>query len=171
MNRALRFAVLQRDGFTCQYCGASAPGVTLEVDHMVPRSCGGKDEFENLIAACFDCNRGKGALRCWGKGKQTAASVLRRRERELFDLANEAFRATVADLVRHYEPGDLAWDDPRLDSELMFSYIGQGLRFHDIRQAIGAVERYRRARFATIERLQNVFYDNCEHRLGYEALN
>jgi 5-methylcytosine-specific restriction endonuclease McrA len=59
INARLRFAVLNRDGFTCQYCGRSAPGVTLEVDHIQPRSRGGRSRRENLTTACRDCNRGK----------------------------------------------------------------------------------------------------------------
>lgn len=61
VSRRKRWLVLDRDAFTCRYCGRSAPSVPLEVDHIVPRSQGGKDNLENLAAACFDCNRGKRA--------------------------------------------------------------------------------------------------------------
>lgn len=57
----LRFRVLQRDGHRCQYCGARAPGVPLEIDHIRPVSAGGRNVFGNLLTACFDCNRGKHA--------------------------------------------------------------------------------------------------------------
>ena len=56
----LRFDVLQRDNYTCKYCGVSGVKAELEVDHIVPVSRGGKDELDNLKTACFDCNRGKG---------------------------------------------------------------------------------------------------------------
>ena len=56
----IRFAVLERDGFTCQYCGAKAPDATLNVDHVVPRCAGGPDLPDNLITSCRDCNYGKG---------------------------------------------------------------------------------------------------------------
>lgn len=59
VNKALRFAVLVRDNFTCHYCGRYAPNVELEVDHIHPRSRGGGDEMENLTTACHDCNQGK----------------------------------------------------------------------------------------------------------------
>lgn len=59
MKPKLRFEVLKRDRFTCRYCGRRAPDVTLEVDHVTPRAAHGSDELENLVAACFDCNRGK----------------------------------------------------------------------------------------------------------------
>lgn len=56
----LRFEVLKRDNFTCQYCGRSAPDVPLAVDHIFPFSKGGKHTMENLKTACEDCNIGKG---------------------------------------------------------------------------------------------------------------
>lgn len=58
-SKRLRFKILNRDSFTCQYCGAKAPNVELEIDHIVPIAKGGEDIESNLITACFDCNRGK----------------------------------------------------------------------------------------------------------------
>lgn len=63
MKPSLRFEVLKRDRFTCCYCGKHPPDVLLEIDHVVPRVDGGLDELSNLLAACTDCNRGKGARR------------------------------------------------------------------------------------------------------------
>jgi len=83
-----RFEVFKRDNFTCRYCGRSVSSgdlpvlkrsddpaldelmvqmglaryeVILEVDHVIPRSRGGGDDMNNLVTACKDCNRGKGA--------------------------------------------------------------------------------------------------------------
>ena len=58
----MRFQILVRDDFTCQYCGRKSPDVVLEVDHIVPSSKGGKTEIENLQVACRDCNIGKSDL-------------------------------------------------------------------------------------------------------------
>lgn len=55
----LRFTILQRDNFTCQYCGRKAPDVVLHLDHIFPNSKGGLLVEENLITACSDCNIGK----------------------------------------------------------------------------------------------------------------
>lgn len=58
----LRFKVLQRDQFRCQLCGqspATVVGCTLNVDHIVPFSSGGRTTFENLQALCSRCNIGK----------------------------------------------------------------------------------------------------------------
>jgi len=59
ISKKLRFEVLKRDSFTCQYCSAKPPKVPLEIDHIYPVCKGGKNNIDNLITACFDCNRGK----------------------------------------------------------------------------------------------------------------
>lgn len=61
ISKTLRFEVFKRDGFQCQYCGRQPPEIILEVDHIIPRKRKGKDDVNNLITSCFDCNRGKGA--------------------------------------------------------------------------------------------------------------
>lgn len=49
--------ILRRDRFHCQYCGSRD---RLTVDHVLPRSRGGRDKWENLVAACTRCNNRKG---------------------------------------------------------------------------------------------------------------
>jgi 5-methylcytosine-specific restriction endonuclease McrA len=50
-----------RDTYTCQYCG-DAPGHNhLTVDHVIPRSRGGRHDWENLVTACMRCNQRKGS--------------------------------------------------------------------------------------------------------------
>lgn len=58
-SRTTRFYVLSRDLFRCRYCGRGPRQVELEVDHVYPKSRGGTDDPDNLVTACFDCNRGK----------------------------------------------------------------------------------------------------------------
>ncbi|MDB9313092.1 HNH endonuclease [Spirulina sp. CS-785/01] len=50
--------ILERDDHTCQYCNYRGDNLTL--DHVVPRSRGGKDSWDNLVAACVRCNVKKG---------------------------------------------------------------------------------------------------------------
>jgi 5-methylcytosine-specific restriction endonuclease McrA len=55
----VKMYVRARDRYTCQYCGAVRPPA-LEVDHVVPRSRGGSNRPDNLVAACHECNQRKG---------------------------------------------------------------------------------------------------------------
>lgn len=54
-----RFEILQRDGFTCRYCGCQPPATELQIDHMVPVCKGGTNSLLNLITSCRLCNAGK----------------------------------------------------------------------------------------------------------------
>ena len=48
---------LRRDNFTCQKCKIQdKTAKTLEVHHIIPLICGGKDELDNLITLCSDCH-------------------------------------------------------------------------------------------------------------------
>jgi 5-methylcytosine-specific restriction endonuclease McrA len=49
---------LERDRHTCQYCNYRGEQLTL--DHVIPRSRGGGDTWDNLVAACVRCNVNKG---------------------------------------------------------------------------------------------------------------
>lgn len=50
--QAVRLRCLERDAYTCAYCGREAN----TADHIIPKNAGGKDELGNLVAACLKCN-------------------------------------------------------------------------------------------------------------------
>lgn len=50
-----RRGVLRRDNQRCCYCGGSAS----TIDHVLPKSRGGRDSWENLVACCLHCNNRK----------------------------------------------------------------------------------------------------------------
>jgi 5-methylcytosine-specific restriction endonuclease McrA len=52
-----RREVLRRDKHTCQYCGSTKH---LTLDHVIPRSKGGKHSWDNVVIACEQCNSRKG---------------------------------------------------------------------------------------------------------------
>ena len=54
-------AILERDKFICQYCSKKLNFKTATMDHVLPRSHGGKTTFENTVASCFRCNNKKGS--------------------------------------------------------------------------------------------------------------
>lgn len=57
--RCSRKNVLLRDGYRCQYCGNIFHRRDLTLDHVVPKAQGGIGTWENLVAACHDCNHRK----------------------------------------------------------------------------------------------------------------
>jgi 5-methylcytosine-specific restriction endonuclease McrA len=60
-SRALsRKNILLRDRNTCQFCGRIFSASELTLDHVVPRSRGGRSSWENLVACCYQCNNHKG---------------------------------------------------------------------------------------------------------------
>lgn len=55
--KSIRHRIFQRDDYTCQYCGER--GKKLECDHIIPVARGGQHDDDNLVTACFACNRSK----------------------------------------------------------------------------------------------------------------
>ena len=55
-NRSL----FERDNYQCMYCGKFTDRFELTRDHLMPRSRGGKNSWENVVAACRRCNQCKG---------------------------------------------------------------------------------------------------------------
>jgi 5-methylcytosine-specific restriction endonuclease McrA len=56
-RKITRRAVFARDGYVCQYCGSPS---RLTMDHMVPRSRGGRSSWDNVVTSCAPCNVRKG---------------------------------------------------------------------------------------------------------------
>jgi len=77
--------VLKRDEHQCQYCGTKRGPFTI--DHILPRSLGGKDTWENLVCACNSCNNKKG-----DRSPHEAGLALRKKPRTPHHVA----------FIRHY---------------------------------------------------------------------
>jgi 5-methylcytosine-specific restriction endonuclease McrA len=76
--------IFRRDNYTCQYCGRQSPHLTI--DHVLPRHRGGQHRWDNLVAACAQCNRHKG-----GRTAVEANMQLRHRPGEPAATANYLF--------------------------------------------------------------------------------
>ncbi len=53
--------LFERDKDTCQYCGRTLPRQELNIDHVVPRTQGGKTTWTNVVCSCIPCNHRKGS--------------------------------------------------------------------------------------------------------------
>ncbi|MFW6051302.1 MAG: HNH endonuclease [Myxococcota bacterium] len=58
--RLSRRNIFLRDDYTCQYCRSRLPARELNLDHVLPRSRGGRSTWENLVTSCRICNLRKG---------------------------------------------------------------------------------------------------------------
>ena len=75
--RFSRINLMARDNFQCQYCARKPHRAELNLDHVVPRSLGGRSTWENVVTSCLDCNRRKGGR----TPRQAHLKLLRRPER------------------------------------------------------------------------------------------
>jgi 5-methylcytosine-specific restriction endonuclease McrA len=71
--RLTRRNLMLRDGHQCQYCAKKPPLRELNIDHILPRSRGGMDTWENLVTACRICNLRKG----WRTPDEASMRLLR----------------------------------------------------------------------------------------------
>ncbi len=115
LSKRLRYEVLRRDNHACRYCGATAPGVKLTVDHVVPVTLGGSDEPGNLVTACVDCNAGKSAT---PPGAPLVADVAQDAVRwaQAMAAATAVRVAEQEEIERHVEYVDDVWRE-HLDPE------------------------------------------------------
>lgn len=54
--------VMKRDNYICQYCSKQLNSKSATIDHIIPRSKGGKNNWVNTVVACRDCNCKKGSM-------------------------------------------------------------------------------------------------------------
>jgi 5-methylcytosine-specific restriction endonuclease McrA len=55
-----RHNIYLRDKNTCQYCGKTSSKSELNLDHVIPRTQGGKTNWKNIVCSCYPCNLRKG---------------------------------------------------------------------------------------------------------------
>ncbi len=79
--------LMHRDKYTCQYCGKT--GGDLTIDHIMPKSRGGKDEWENVVIACLRCNVTKGNRTPEEAGMQMRTRPLRPVNFVYFELSKQ----------------------------------------------------------------------------------
>lgn len=83
ISKRLRFEVLKRDAFTCQYCGKQPPDTVLHLDHIKPVSKGGKNTLLNLVTSCQECNLGK------SNKELSDDSAIKKQQKQLSDMAEK----------------------------------------------------------------------------------
>lgn len=118
LGKRLRFEVLKRDSFKCQYCGKSAPEVILNIDHIKPVSDGGTDHIMNLVTSCFDCNSGKSDISL----SDTSAMSKQKKQLDKLELERQQLELLFEWHESLKDVGDLA-------TEKTVAYFNSKLRY------------------------------------------
>lgn len=100
----LRNEILERNGFTCQLCGAGVGDtdpfnpnrkVRLHIDHIIPISQGGTDDKGNLRVLCSACNQGRANVQ---PPTETALNIIAKirklpksEQREIYEILQRKF--------------------------------------------------------------------------------
>lgn len=113
--RFSRHNIFVRDDHTCQYCGKALARRHLNLDHVIPRSRGGKTNWENVVASCIPCNFKKG-----GRTPNEAGIRLQRKPRKprWADLVHPPrLRARYREWLPFLNPVDASYWNTELESD------------------------------------------------------
>ena len=86
-KRLWRRSIKEHFDYTCIYCGKSYDLSQLSIDHVQPKSKGGKDIASNAVCACTKCNQEKGSTH-WLSWMRAAYGVNRLREKLIMEYIN-----------------------------------------------------------------------------------
>ncbi len=113
--RFSRQNVFLRDRNTCQYCHRKFERKDLNIDHVIPRSKGGKTNWRNVVASCFKCNFKKAAK----SPEQVGMKLLRAPKKPRWsELAHPPrFRALYSEWLPFINPLDASYWNTELDSD------------------------------------------------------
>lgn len=95
---ANRANVIWRDQNTCQYCSKEEESRVLTIDHVIPRSKGGKNTWKNLVTACKKCNQKKGNK----TPKEANMKLLREPKRPKSNILRAISNKQISDLWKNY---------------------------------------------------------------------
>ena len=90
--------IMWRDQYKCQYCEKECESKVMTLDHIVPRSRGGKNTWTNLVTACKKCNQKKGNR----TPDEAGMKLIRKPERPKTTILNMLETNQVNDLWKNY---------------------------------------------------------------------
>jgi hypothetical protein len=164
ISKKLRFEVFKRDNFTCQYCGRMAPDVVLEIDHINPVSQGGDNELMNLVASCYECNRGKGAK------KLTEKQELKAQQEQLKQLS---IKREQMKMMLEWKQELMRLEDEQINAidDIIYERTGHALSEHGMEKIKGIIQRFGFEEvFTSTEIALKQYYFGDANSLGY-AIN
>ena len=93
-----RTNIAWRDNNQCQYCGNYFPFDKLTMDHVLPKSRGGKNTWENLVAACMKCNQKKGSR----TPQESGMIPLKKPVRPKANILRTVSKSQISELWKNY---------------------------------------------------------------------
>jgi len=93
-----RTNIIWRDKNQCQYCANYFTDDKLTMDHVMPKSRGGDNSWENLVAACKKCNQKKGSRTV----KESGMMPLRKPFRPKANILRKIGKNQISDLWQDY---------------------------------------------------------------------
>tara|TARA_A100001391_G_C4878242_1_gene227357 strand:+ start:49 stop:549 length:501 start_codon:yes stop_codon:yes gene_type:complete len=90
--------VIWRDNNQCQYCANYFPSDKLTMDHVIPKSRGGQNTWENLVASCMRCNQKKGSR----TPKESNMIPLKKPIRPKANILRTIKKNQISDLWKNY---------------------------------------------------------------------
>ncbi len=114
MQIVSRKNIMTRDSNTCQYCGVKFHPSELELEHIVPRSRGGKSSWDNLVAACRTCNSRKD-----NRTPEEAGMPLLHRPLPITIHTSRQLLRTVGSEIAEWKPW--LWHDSEGDKRYQFN--------------------------------------------------
>jgi 5-methylcytosine-specific restriction endonuclease McrA len=88
--RLTRINIYARDTNICQYCGKNGKRADLNIDHVIPRTLGGKTTWDNVVCSCITCNLKKGGRTPEQAGMRLLKTPVRPRWTPIFRGYNKA---------------------------------------------------------------------------------
>ncbi|HCV16745.1 HNH endonuclease [Alteromonas oceani] len=101
--------LFRRDNYLCLYCGNQFRSGQLTRDHIIPRSRGGKNNWQNVATACARCNHQKGARTPEEANMPLLAVPFAPNLYERFYLMNRRILADQMDFLSHHFSQRRAW--------------------------------------------------------------
>ena len=113
--RFSRYNIFARDQHVCQYCGERFPRRLLNLDHVVPRSRGGRTNWENIVTSCIECNFAKGGR----TPTEAGMALLRRPTKPRWSqlVSPRPRRAHYREWLPFLSPVDASYWNTELDSD------------------------------------------------------
>ena len=93
-----RHNILWRDKNTCQYCNRIFEDKELTLDHILPKSKGGVNSWNNIVTACKDCNQKKGDRTL----SESKMKLLRKPKKPPSTILNRCKMRTIEELWKNY---------------------------------------------------------------------